>query len=65
MSLDYLVELFSDTHNVNIINGIDDYEKAYKYRFPETTEYDIATRFKIFAEGRRRCGIWLYIKSHK
>lgn len=64
-TLDYLIELFSDTHNVNIINGIDDYEKAYRYKFPETTEYDIATRFKIFAEGRRRCGIWLYIKSHK
>lgn len=57
---DLLIELFKKTHECKIVEGIDDYDKAYEYRIDELSDFTISERFQIFAEGRRRIGIWLH-----
>lgn len=63
MTLDYLKDLFEGTHKIELIYGIDDYEKAYTYNYPETATFPISERFLIFQEGRRRLGEWLFLEA--
>lgn len=55
-----LINLFKETHECKIIEGIDDYDKAYDYEIDELMNFSIQERFEIFAERRRRIGIWLH-----
>lgn len=55
-----LLDLFSTTHECRIIEGLDDYDKAYDYKVEELMSFSIQERFRIFAEGRRRRGVWLH-----
>jgi len=60
-----LLNMFKDTHECKIIEGIDDYDKAYDYKIEELMSFSIKERFKIFAEKRRRIGAWLYCVPKK
>lgn len=56
-----LADLFSPTHHVSIIKSVDDIEKAKTYDFPQTKDFDLMTRKKLFAEGRPAVMEWLYL----
>ena len=62
-TLDYLIQLFEPTHDYEIIYGVDDYEKAYRYRVEELSEFSIKERYQVFRENRRRLGEWIYFKA--
>ena len=62
-TLDYLIQLFEPTHDYEIIYGVDDYEKAYRYRVEELSEFSIKDRYQVFRENRRRLGEWIYFKA--
>lgn len=55
-----LLKLFENTHQCKVIEGIDDYDKAYDYKIEELEDFTIQERLFIFAEGRRRLGRWLW-----
>lgn len=63
-TLDYLISIFNKSHSYRIITGIDDYEKAYKYKIEELSEFDIKERYEILRENRRRLGKWIYFEAH-
>ena len=62
-TLDYLINLFQDSHDCKLVYGIDDYEKAYRYDVEELTDLSIEERYLVFKEGRRRLGEWIYLKA--
>ena len=64
-TLDYLISLFAQSHDYELIYGIDDYEKAYRYKCEELRAFSINDRYEIFLEGRRRLAEWLYLTSKK
>lgn len=55
----YLTELFSATHNIEVIKSIDDIEKAKSYHFKETENLDLASKRNLFAEARPGVMEWL------
>lgn len=59
---DILLDMFKKTHECSVIEGIDDYDKAYDYKIEELMDFSIQERLRIFAEGRRRLGVWLFCR---
>lgn len=59
---DILLDMFKETHECSVIKGIDDYDKAYDYKIEELMDFSIQERLRIFAEGRRRLGVWLFCR---
>jgi precorrin-6B methylase 2 len=55
----YLIELFAQTHNVEVIKSIDDIEKAKTYLYPETEQLNLQQRKDLFAECRPGVMEWL------
>lgn len=55
----YLTDLFSPTHNIQVIKSIDDIEKAKTYHFEETEGLTLQQKRKIFKEGRPTIMEWL------
>jgi len=54
-----LVDLFSDTHDIQIIKSIDDIEKAKTYIFDETNGFDLAIKKELYQECRPTIMEWL------
>lgn len=59
----YLKKLFAPTHDIEVIQSIDDIQKAIYYDFEEIKEYDLATRKHILAEGRGATMEWLICRA--
>ncbi len=57
---DMLLNMFEATHRCSVIEGVDDYDKAYDYKIEELMDFSIQQRLWIFAEGRRRLGMWIF-----
>ena len=55
----YLVKLFSKTHNIEIVKSIDDIEKAKTYSYRETEQLNLQQRKELFAECRPGIMEWL------
>lgn len=60
---EYILKLFSDTHNMQIFQSIDDIVKARTYDYTETRDLDLTTKKKMFAEGRPALMEWVYLES--
>jgi hypothetical protein len=58
---DELKQLFEATHLIQSLKSIDDIEKARTYSFPQTVGFDLATRKKLFSEGRPAIMEWLFL----
>jgi hypothetical protein len=58
-----LRERFSDTHNLQITESIDDVRKPYQYDYPELEGYSIGQRHLLLAEGRPAAMQWFYFTS--
>jgi hypothetical protein len=58
-----LEKLFSETHNLSIIQSLGDVLKAKTYKYAELHGTDLNTRYRIFEEGRRFTDEWLYLKA--
>jgi hypothetical protein len=56
----HLCMTFEQTHNIKIINSVDDYQKAYSYDFPELDGLSLAERRHLLAENRPSIMNWLY-----
>src|SRR6478609_9884506 len=54
-----LVDLFSETHTVNVTLSTDDIQKAKRYKFPEADNLSLSDRFFLFQEGRPTLMEWL------
>ncbi len=59
----YLEELFSKTHDLEIIRSLGDVIKAKTYKFKELDGLDIKARYRLLEEGRRFTDEWLYLKA--
>ena len=58
----YLEKLFNKTHDIMILNSLDDHLKALQYNYPETDELNYEMR-RFITEERTVFMQWLYIKS--
>jgi hypothetical protein len=58
----YLKDLFSDTHQIKVIQSVDDIMKTRIYKFDKTEDLDLSKRMKIFSEGRPGLMEWLYLE---
>tara|TARA_R110000850_G_scaffold125699_8_gene244235 strand:+ start:3590 stop:4441 length:852 start_codon:yes stop_codon:yes gene_type:complete len=58
-----LTSIFSQTHECQIIESIDDTIKAYSYNFPELASLTLGTRRKILAEDRPQIMRWIFAKA--
>lgn len=57
----FLIDLFSLTHDIKIIQSLDDIQKAKRYQYEETRSFDLVTRKKLFGERRPAIMEWLYL----
>jgi hypothetical protein len=55
----YLSKLFSDTHHIEIIKSVDDYEKAKTYQFNETESASLDDKLTLFREWRPFIMEWM------
>ncbi len=62
---DLIINHFSGTHFYEIVTGIDDYDKAYRYDVKEIDMLPINERFLLLREGRKRLGKWLILYPGK
>jgi SAM-dependent methyltransferase len=61
----YLHRIFTKTHDIELIQSIDDIQKAQKYAFKEIEEFDLDTRRVILAERRPAITQWLFMRPRK
>ena len=54
---------FAATHEITIVESLDDRRKLRLYEFPELAGYDTRTRLRIVREGRAGVMEWLYCAS--
>jgi len=59
----YIIDLFKDSHNIQLFQSVDDLVKARIYNYPETADQDLETKKKLFAEGRPTLMEWAYLTS--
>ncbi|MBL7933881.1 MAG: methyltransferase [Bacteroidia bacterium] len=59
----YLEELFSKTHDLEIIRSLGDVIKAKTYKYRELEGLDVKARYRLLEEGRRFTDEWLYLKA--
>ena len=52
---------FSATHNIQVIESIDDIKKARLYQYPELEDYPLAQKKLLFAEYRGAIMEWFYM----
>lgn len=60
---DRIRELFETTHNIKVIESIDDIKKARTYDYPEIRGYDLATKKELLAEHRPSIMEWFFLES--
>ena len=59
----YIHDLFADSHEIEIIESLDDIKKAKTYNYKEIERYDLATRRTLLAELRPSIMEWFYLKA--
>ncbi len=57
---EYLISLFTETHNVKSIKSIDDIEKVKTYAYKETNGLSLDDKKHLFSEGRPAIMEWLF-----
>jgi SAM-dependent methyltransferase len=55
-----LREVFKGTHDLEVIQSLDDIKKAQKYDYPELAQFDLAQRKMLLAEIRGCIMEWFY-----
>jgi len=55
--------IFSETHECEIIESVDDIAKAYTYNFEELKDFDLSDRHRVLTEGRKHIMKWIFAKS--
>jgi hypothetical protein len=58
-----IIDLFQPTHQVEVIESLDDIKKARTYVYPELKPYDLSTRKILIGEGRPHIMEWLFLQS--
>ena len=58
-----LIDILSDTHNIQIFSSVDDIDKAYNYDVPILNGLSLEDRRDLLREGRCCIGKWIYAKS--
>ena len=61
----YIQQAFEPTHNIELIESLDDIKKAKTYSYPELEPYDLAARKRLVGEGRPHIMEWLFIQSRQ
>lgn len=56
-------ERFSATHQIEVVESIDDIKKAKNYDYDELADYDLTTRHILISEGRGNIMEWFFLKS--
>lgn len=59
----HIETVFYKTHNIKIIESIDDNIKAKTYTYPETSNLNLLTKKRIFSEGRPAIMEWYYLEA--
>lgn len=59
----HIRQLFENTHDLEVIQSIDDIKKAQTYWYEELEQYDLETRKILLAESRPHIMEWFYFKS--
>lgn len=59
----YIRELFEPTHEIEVIQSLDDIKKAQTYHFEELASYDLAARKKLLAERRPAIMEWFWMRA--
>lgn len=55
-----LKEIFSESHDIRIVHGLRDTDKAYLYNMPPLQKYSLKERYSIVSERRLEPMDWLY-----
>ena len=58
-----LLAILEKTHNCELIQSVDDIQKAYEYEFPELEGMSLAERREILHEGRPQIMWWLFARA--
>jgi hypothetical protein len=61
----YIRQLFEPTHEIEVIQSLDDIKKAQTYNFEELVPYDLATRKSLLAEGRPAIMEWFWMRARQ
>jgi hypothetical protein len=61
----YLYDLFSPTHDVQVVQSIDDIQKAKTYEYDQIADCDLEQRLALLAEGRPTIMEWISIRSRQ
>jgi hypothetical protein len=61
----YIQRAFERTHQIEMIESLDDIKKARTYSYPELESYDLAARKMLVGEGRPHIMEWLFIQSRR
>jgi len=59
----YLNEIFRETHWINIVQSVDDIQKAKTYHYNEIDDYDLTIKKILLAEGRGAVMEWFHMIS--
>jgi hypothetical protein len=59
----YLRSVFAATHDIEVIQSIDDIKKAQDYSYPELEGLDLAMRREVLAERRPTAMEWFFMTS--
>jgi len=59
----YLYNIFIKTHDIEVIQSIDDIQKAKTYQYDEIAGYDLATKKVLLMEDRASIMEWFFVKS--
>jgi len=60
-----ILKEFTQTHDCEVYESIDDILKAYNYVFPELELFDLDERHKVLAEGRPKIMRWIFARARK
>lgn len=58
-----IIDIFYQTHDIEVVSSIDDLRKSNIYNFPEVGTLDMLTRLTLFAEHRPETMEWFYLRS--
>ncbi len=61
----YLIDLFNETHTIERIFSVDDFQKTNYYEFDELKTLSSPAKFKMLSEGRSHIQEWLYMLPRK
>jgi hypothetical protein len=54
-----MIRSFSETNKTDIVESIDDIQKAYRYDIPELRGFSIADKLQFVREGRPTIMTWV------